>query len=184
MNIWRCIHIASFASAAAALVLLCAGCDQPVITIQEPPVYRETLVEVAAEPADETVIRPVDPALRITFDDLNLNLQPDIVFQEEMLTDAVKQLTGKRVSLTGVMLDTGSFQKGNEFILLRNKEHPRGKGFLADHLISVQMRSGETAKYTAKTVRITGTLHIEPVAGDDGVTWVIYVLKDATVAGE
>lgn len=180
----RCLDIASCVPA-AAVIILCTGCDKPVIKIESPPVYQETLVEVeAAEMPDVRAKTAEDDATKITFDNLNLNLKPDTLFEDRMLTDTVQELIGKRVSLTGVMLDTSTFNKVDGFILLRNKEHPRGKGYLADHLISVKLRSGETTKYSADTVRATGTLHIEPFTGEDGVTWVIYVLKDATVAVE
>src|SRR5436190_885956 len=47
--------------------------------------------------ADRTKARPGE-AEKITFDDLNLGMQADIVFREFMISDRVKDLEGKRVS--------------------------------------------------------------------------------------
>jgi hypothetical protein len=171
----------------AAGVILLAGCPKPVITIETAPVYQETLSEETDSPKMRRRVEPVkvefaraeEPALPITFDQLNLGAELDVPFRSEMLTEEVKRLEGQRVTLTGVMLDMGAFQPQDNLILLRNKSGKYGRGELFDHLIEVKLRSGTTQKYTSKPLRVAGTLRIEPLTGEDGNTWRIYILEEA-----
>lgn len=155
-------------------VLVCAaGCPEPIV-IQGETVYQE--VEANDVAAEEPAAMP------ITFDDLNLNMKIDVPFRDEMLTEKVKELAGKRVWLNGVMHGGALNQKQIEqFILLRNKEHKYGPGRPADTLVEVKMRTGETVKFTSGDVHVEGTLRIEPKTGDDGNTWSLYILEEATV---
>jgi predicted small lipoprotein YifL len=127
--------------------------------------------------ADREPTKPGDPE-KITFDDLILGMQADMVFRPFMLTDRAKELEGKRVRLSGDMLP-GVSKKVKEFIILRNNKCLYGKGGQADHVALVLMKGGHSIEYTSKTVRIEGKLKIEPVNGDDGNTKHLYVLEDA-----
>jgi hypothetical protein len=127
--------------------------------------------------ADREPTRPGDPE-KITFDDLNLGMQADMVYRPFMLSDRAKELEGKRVRLSGDMLPYVS-KKAKTFILLRNNKCLYGKGGQADHVALVQMKDGQTIDYTAKTVRIEGNLKVVPVSGDDGNTKHVFVLEDA-----
>lgn len=129
--------------------------------------------------ADREPTKPGDPE-KITFDDIILGMQPDMVFRPFMLTDRAKELEGKRVRLAGDMLPYDG-KKVKEFILLRNNKCLYGKGGQADHLALVELREGHTLEYTSNTVRIEGSLKIVPVSGDDGNTKHLYVLEDAVV---
>lgn len=128
--------------------------------------------------ADRTPRKPGEP-IRITFDNIILGMQADIPYRPWMLNDDVKELEGQRISITGVMLDTGTFKKGDSFILLRNKECKYGAGGQADHLADVKLKKGHVFGYTKESVRVEGVLHVEPVTGSDGNTWSIYVIDDA-----
>ena len=128
--------------------------------------------------ADRTPRKPGE-AIKITFDNIILGMQKDIPYRPWMLNEDVKELEGKRVSITGVMLHTESFQKTDNFIFLRNKECKYGKGGQADHLADVKLRKGHVFGYTSKSVQVEGVLRVEPFTGDDGNTWRIYVLDDA-----
>jgi hypothetical protein len=131
--------------------------------------------------ADRTPRKPGE-AIKITFDNIILGMQADIPYRPWMLNDDVKDLEGKRVSITGVMLDKGTFKKGDNFILLRNKECKYGKGGQADHLADVKLKKGHVFGLTGKSVRVEGVLRVDPHTGDDGNTWSIYVLEDAVAA--
>lgn len=133
--------------------------------------------------ADRTPRKPGE-AIKITFDNIILGMQADIPYRPWMLNDDVKELEGKRVSISGVMLDTGTFKKLDNFILLRNKECKYGKGGQADHLAEVHLKKGNVFGYTGESVIVEGTLRVEPFTGEDGNTWRIYVLDEAVAKAQ
>ena len=164
--------------------------------IAEQPDYRES--PDTAPPTGDAVVRPValrpkadrgaapEGVEKITFDDLILGMQADMVFRPWMLESETnggraKELDGKRVRLSGIMHGgVGSTEKNKDFVLLRNKECKFGPGGQADHLAKVFMKKGKTAPYTGDaTVRVEGTLRIKPSMGEDGNTWSIYELEEA-----
>jgi hypothetical protein len=133
--------------------------------------------------ADRTPRRPGE-AEKITFDDLNLGMQADVVFRPIMLTVAprVKELEGQRVVIAGYMHGGQASQRGiKEFILLKNTQCKFGPGGQADHLANVILRDGNSTRYTPSDIRVEGTLKIEPFQGPDGNTWSIYRLDDAQI---
>jgi hypothetical protein len=132
-------------------------------------------------PADRGPTRPGE-AEKITFDDLNLGMQADMVYRPFLLNDRVKELDGKRLSIVGYMHGGVESAKNNkEFILLKNTECKFGPGGQADHLADVKLKAGETARLTRDAVKVEGTLKIEPFEGPDGNTWSIYRLEDAKI---
>lgn len=131
--------------------------------------------------ADRTKARPGE-AEKITFDDLNLGMQADIVFREFMLSDRVKDLEGKRVSIVGFIHGAPDSRVGiKKFILLKNTQCKFGPGGQADHLTDVVLRQGTSTNFTTSDITVEGTLRIEPFQGNDGNTWSIYRLEDAQV---
>jgi len=121
-------------------------------------------------------------AEKITFDDLNLQMLPNIVFRPFMVNDRVRELEGKRVSISGFMHGGAAGTSGiKRFVLLKNTECKFGKDGQADHLAMVYLKNGSSAEYTRSDIRVEGTLRIEPFTGDDGNTWSIYNLEDAQI---
>lgn len=113
----------------------------------------------------------------ITFDDLILGMQPDMVFRDFLLTDRARELDGKKVRLVGYMDGGVSQTKGiQEFVLLQNTECKFGPGGQADHLVRVLMKGGATADYTLNALQVEGVLKINPYNGPDGNTWSVYDL--------
>jgi hypothetical protein len=161
----------------ALAALLYAGCSKYSIVIEAESTYVEVMEE-----AQEVEPREPD-AIKVTFNELCLNLKPDVPFHEEMLTNAVRALAGKRISVSGVMWGGVEKPRGLErFILLRNRPAKFGPGGEpADHLMHVALRSGETIDFTAETIRVEGIFRIEPETGADGNTWSLYILDDATI---
>jgi hypothetical protein len=132
-------------------------------------------------PADRTPRRPGD-AEKITFDDLNLGMVADVVYRDFMLSDRVKELTDKRISLVGYMHAGQSSQRGiKDFILLKNTQCKFGPGGQADHLANVILREGSSTKFSPSPVKVEGTLKVQPFNGPDGNTWSIYRLEDAQI---
>lgn len=159
--------------------------DVPTVAAEPKPAEKPKPAEsaVTRPKADREPTRPGDPE-KITFDDLILGMQADMVYRPFMLTDRAKELEGKRVRLTGEMYG-GSFTgttKATAFVILRNKECKYGPGGQADHVADVKMKEGNTARFTSGTVRVEGTLRISPLNDDkDGNTKHIYVLEDAVL---
>ena len=130
--------------------------------------------------ADRGPSRPGE-AEKITFDDLNIGMQADMVFRPFLLIDhdRVKELDGKRVTIRGY-IHPGATGKGiKEFVLLRNLQCKFGAGGQADHLAQVFMKKGSSVDYRLGDVKIEGTLKVQPFEGPDGNTWSIYRLEDA-----
>jgi hypothetical protein len=130
-------------------------------------------------PADRMPSRPGE-AEKITFDDLNIQMQADVVFRPIMLNDRVTELEGKRISISGYMHGGQLSQRGiTKFVLLKNTECKFGPGGQADHLAQVFLREGTKTDYTNSAVKVEGTLKVVPFEGPDGNTWSIYNLEDA-----
>ncbi len=131
-------------------------------------------------PADRTVTRPGD-AEKVTFEDLNLGMQADVVFRPFMITDRVKDLEGKRISIVGYMHPPESQRGIKKFILLKNTQCKFGPGGQADHLTDVVLKANSSTSYSPSPLKIEGTLVLEPFEGPDGNTWSIYRLESAQI---
>jgi len=121
-------------------------------------------------------------AENISFDDLVIGLQADVVYRPWMMGDRPKELDGKRVRISGYMHAGAEPVKTKEFVLLRNLECKFGPGGQADHLAQVYMKPGLTTHYPGKDpIKVEGTLKIEPFTGADGNTWSLYKIVDSEV---
>lgn len=132
-------------------------------------------------PADRGPARPGE-AEKISFDDLNLGMREDMVYRPFLLTDRVKELDGKRLSIIGYMHGgVESTKNVKEFVLLKNTECKFGPGGQADHLAQVYLAEGATTALTSKPIKVEATLKVQPFEGIDGNTWYIYRLEGAKV---
>lgn len=135
--------------------------------VREPP--------VRAVPRQRAV--PGQP-LPISFDDLVIGMQANVVYREWMMSERAKELDGQVVRIAGYMYGGPDRLKNlKELIILRNTECKFGEGGQADHLIRVNLQPGVTAKYTQNAVEVVGVLKINPWQGPDGNTWSIYDLS-------
>jgi hypothetical protein len=133
-------------------------------------------------PADRAPTKPGD-AEKITWEDVNLGMQADVVFRPFMTDNhRVKDLEGKRISIIGYMHGGQAGQRGiKEFILLKNTQCKFGPGGQADHLADVKLKPDSGIPYTPSPVKVEGTLVIDPFQGPDGNTWSIYRLESAQI---
>jgi hypothetical protein len=121
-------------------------------------------------------------AEKISFDDLVIGLQADVVYRPWMMGDRPKELDGKKVRISGYMHGGADPVKTKEFVLLRNLECKFGPGGQADHLANIYLKPGSTTEYPGKVpIKVEGTLKIEPFIGTDGNTWSLYRIEDAAV---
>lgn len=144
--------------------------SEPLST--EPQVVRTTLTEVERVPVENEIEV-------ISFNELNLAMQPDMRFRPFLLQDrAVKELIGKRVNIAGYILPSDRMQGMTDFILLKNLQCKFGPGGQADHLVHVYMQGDASTDFTDKIVYVEGILELNPVHSPDEVsTWSIYDLK-------
>jgi hypothetical protein len=158
-----------------------AATEQPLLLPTEAPAKPPPAGQ--RPPADRGPTRPGD-AEKITWDDLNLGMQADVVFRPIMISysDRVKELDGKKISIVGYMHGGQASPKGiKEFILLKNTQCKFGPGGQADHLANIVLQADHSTRFTPSPVKVEGTLKIEPFQGPDGNTWSIYRLDDAQI---
>ncbi len=188
MSGWRASH-----KAVIVTLILCGGCFAPPGStqidssaassadlpaelksippkVQSPP---EVPLSPAAIPTDE---KP----LPITFEDLDLKMESDTLFEDWMLTVRVKQKLDHRVRITGFLCGAVFQLSGiTEIPLLREKECPYGPGGQAHHVIAVRMRKDHSLNFTVQPVTLEGLLTLAPFTGPNGKTWSLYQLADA-----
>lgn len=143
-------------------------------TDEEPAASASTTAVALAPRADQAPVA-------VTFEDLNLNMQADIVYRPVMMTDRVRELEGKRIKLKGFMLPDARVRKIKEFVLVKNTECKFGPGGQADHLAEIKMQGDATATHTNRPVEVEGVLRIEPFQGTDGNTWSIFQIEATSV---
>jgi hypothetical protein len=176
---------------ALAIVLAAAGC-QPRIPAQ----VRQTTnsanttssaantVTIPAAPDSEPPPAPEsesdsererDQVVLITFDDLELKMEKDSVFDPSLLTDRVKELLDRRVRIRGFIYPSIMQQTGiTEFPLVKNTQCKFGPGGIAHHLIRVEMQEGSSTSFTVRPIAVEGLLSLRPLKGYDDNTWAIY----------
>ena len=139
---------------------------------KEPQVVHTTQTDVERVPVENEIEV-------ISFNELNLAMQPDMRFRPFLLQDrAVKELIGKRVNIAGYILPSDRMQGMTDFILLKNLQCKFGPGGQADHLVHVYMQGDASTDFTDKIVYVEGILELNPVHSPDEVsTWSIYDLK-------
>jgi len=116
-----------------------------------------------------------DQMALITFDDLELKMEKDSVFDRSLLTDRVKELMGRKVRIRGFIYPSIMQQSGiTEFPLVKNTQCKFGPGGIAHHLIVVKMQEGASAEFTVRPIAVEGLLSLRPVKGYDDNTWAIY----------
>lgn len=161
---------------AAASLSLLAGCLSPVTPA--PPI-QPARTQSATPPTKQ---RAADAILPITYEDLDLPMQPDSVFADWMLTQRVRDLDGKQVRLTGFMCAGSVYSNSNvkQFMMLREKECPYGPGGQAHHAVAVFLRDTSTS-FMTDPITVDGVLAVKPFTGENGNTWSVYTLQGTSV---
>src|SRR3954454_7358400 len=151
-----------------------AGASTPATEPATPP-------QPQRPPADRTITKPGE-AEKITWDDVNLGMQADVVFRPFMISDRVKELEGKRISIVGYMHGGQAGQRGiKEFILLKNTQCKFGHGGQVDQLTGEKLKSERALQFPPSPIKVERTFALEPFQGPDGNTWSIYRLAGAQV---
>jgi hypothetical protein len=155
--------------------LALAGCRQA---------YSDRISTAESTPTaeEQPPARPTEPAgpLTITWEQLDVGMEPDSVFEPWMMTTRIKALEGRKVRLTGYMCGA-VFQRDNirSFPLMRELECPFGPGGQAHHVVEVELQGKLRTGFTTELVTIEGVFSIQPRSGPNGKTWSLYRI-DAT----
>ena len=174
-------------SLAAAVFAGCAQSPDPSALskgkVLPEPASAATVGQEAVVPtvvADQAESREPLP---ITFEDLDIGMEADSVYEPWMLTTSVKSLLGKRVRITGFM-SAAILQGGDTirtFPLLREKECPFGPGGRAHHVIEVELQGKLRTDFRTGPVTVEGVLSVQPWNGPNGKTWSLYHLEGTKI---
>lgn len=118
----------------------------------------------AAEVIDQSSSDAARARGEINFDDLKFPIEIDQRFEDELLTDDVKSLDGRRVKLRGYILPTTLFRQTGirQFILVRdNQECCFGPGAALFDCVVVDMIPGETTDFATRPVTVEGVFTID-----------------------
>jgi hypothetical protein len=131
--------------------------------------------EISAPPASVAAAPGGGRVIPITFDDLQLEMKEDSVFDPGLLTPRVKQLDGQRVRIRGFIFPSIFQQSGiTRFPLVKNTQCKFGPGGVAHHIIVVDLQPGLSTSFTVRPIAVEGRLTVRPWNGPDGKTWTVY----------
>lgn len=152
------------------ILFVAAGCQPESAAL---PATTPVVAQVQATP----VVEEQSPQ-KITWEQLDLPIPPDSVFEPWMMTTRVEALEGQQVRIEGYMFG-GLLQTSGikSFPLLREKECPFGQGGQPHHAINVKLAGKLRASYTTQPVTVEGTFHIRPWNGPNGKTWSLYHME-------
>lgn len=163
---------------------LAAGCQQAA---GELPVASATpdspLAGQAADNKAEARPESADVApLALTWEQLEVGIPPDSVFQPWMMKTSIKSLAGRSVRLTGYMHGGVAVRSGiREFVLLRNLDCPFGREGEAHHALRVDLQDKLRTTFTQKPITVEGVFRVDPYQGPDGNTWALYRLEGTKI---
>ena len=127
--------------------------------------------------------QPPREPIEVEWDNLEIPLGEDNLFEPWMVPGRVQVLEGKRVRVKGLIYAGGLSQRGNirEFPLIRELGCQFGNGAPAWHVIMVELEGKLRTEYKTEPVTIEGILRVKPYNGADGKTWSVYFLQGMKV---
>jgi hypothetical protein len=159
--------------AVLSIGLALTGCQQhgavPTSAVEPVPV-------IAAVPPETT------GPLAITWEQLDIGMPPDTLFEPWMMTTQIKALEGRQVRLTGYMCGA-IFQRDSirNFPLMREIECPFGPGGQAHHVVEVELQGKLRTSFTTQPVTVLGTFSVQPQTGPNGKTWSLYKIDASQI---
>ena len=160
--------------------------DDPEASDQKPRrLKRGEMPEEWIEPQRERVV-PLDTTsgdkLDLTFDDLKFDIEIGQPFEWSLLSEEVKALDGKEITLSGYMKPsfTASGLKG--FIFVRDdKECCFGPQAAIYDCVRVALAKGTTADFLVRPFKVRGKFYLKEREGPDGTIWSIFNMKNARI---
>ncbi len=145
---------------------------------------RGEMPEEWIEPQRERLM-PIDTAsdsMDLTFDDLKFDIEIGQAFERSLLSEEVKALDGKEVTLGGYMKPSFKASGLKGFVFVRdNKECCFGPQAAIYDCVMVRLKKGTKTDYLVRPFKIRGTLYLKEYEGPDGTTWAIFNMKNAKV---
>jgi hypothetical protein len=151
--------------------LMAVAASQGISTLAEAPVEQSDAAAARSGkqvPNNGVVERKSSDASRakgeINFDDLKFEIEKDAPFRDEMLTDEVKKLSGRKVKLRGYILPSTLFKEKDidQFVLVRdNQECCFGPGAALFDCVIIEMVPGQTTDFVTRPVTVEGNFKID-----------------------
>ncbi len=145
---------------------------------------RGEMPEEWIEPQRERLL-PIDTAsdsMDLTFDDLKFDIEIGQAFERSLLSEEVKALDGKEITLGGYMKPSFKASGLKGFVFVRdNKECCFGPQAAIYDCVMVRLAKGTKTDYLVRPFKIRGTLYLKEYEGPDGTTWAIFNMKNAKV---
>ena len=120
-----------------------------------------------------------ETAKSLTFDDVKLDMKNDDGYRPELLTDEVKALEGKTVSIKGFMNPSFKADGITEFVLMRNNTCKFGRD-APHHFVRVKLAKGQSVKFQITPLTVEGRFKVEELKLGKKV-FAIYRLTTANV---
>jgi len=161
-----------------AMLPACTSCAPPASPLPVAPVKH-----VQPAPPVRPAAPPKPPATEdVSWERLDIGMEPDSVYQPWMLTTSIKALEGKPVRIKGWM-NGAVFQRSNirTFYLMREKECPFGPGGQAHHAMEVELQGKLRTDFTTEEITVEGIFRVAPMKGENGNTWSLYRLEGTAV---
>ena len=153
--------------------------------VQQPKrLARGEMPEEWIEPQRERIFA-VDTSsknLDLTFDDLKFDIEVGEPFERELLSEDVKALDGKEITLSGYMRPSFKASGLKGFIFVRdNKECCFGPQAAIYDCVRVKLEKGKSSDYKVRPFKVRGTFYLKEREGPDGGIWSIFNMKNATI---
>jgi hypothetical protein len=178
-------YLASLILASQLVMLAIGGCaPAPPAPTAVQFVPTVTVPQPAPQPEPPKAFEPAQPppTETISWERLDIGMEPDSVYQPWMLTTSIKVLEGKPVRIKGFM-NGAVFTRTNirNFHLMREKECPFGPGGQAHHAIEVELQGKARTDFTTEELTVEGIFSVVPVKGENGNTWSLYRITGTSV---
>ncbi len=162
--------------------------DTPSVELQEAEepkrLERGEMPDEWKEPQRERVV-PIDTSggsLDLTFDDLKFDIEVGEPFERSLLSEEVKALDRKEITLGGYMKPSFKASGLTGFVFVRdNKECCFGPQAAIYDCVMVRLAKGTKTNYLVRPFKIRGTLYLKEYEGPDGTTWAIFNMKNAKI---
>lgn len=128
---------------------------------------------------------PIDTTgdqLDLTFDDLKFDIEVGQAFERELLSEEVKALHGKEITLSGYMRPSFKAAGLKGFIFVRDdKECCFGPQAAIYDCVRVKLSKGTDTDYIVRPFKVRGDFYLKEREGPDGTIWSIFNMKNAKI---
>ena len=149
----------------------------------DPRMSRPSMPEEYRDPKRDHVRQIVADGkpLDLTFDDLKFDIEIGDLFERKLLTEEIKAMDGKKVTIGGYIRPAYKQNGLKSFIFVRdNKECCFGPQAAIFDCVLVKLKKGTTTSWKVRPVKVSGTFYLKEYELD-GLILAIFRMKDAAV---